>query len=258
MSLQLTKKNCEKAQSQLSCEYVQIENENNNIERKFNFENSLFDSLNHLDIKPNNSNDLHENINNSRNAINTCNTLKESSNECGSNSKQINYINSTRINSHQLNEKNYSIQHISSHNKNNCEEKMFLRSDSIIGNENLRIKNSIFTIRRNLYNANEEYKEVEFLKRFIEFKLKMILPEDIGVALKDGVILCHLMNQIFPRTIQIIHVPSSAMPNLTIAKCRKNIESFIYACKKFGLKSDEICSSQDIIESKNTFKIATA
>jgi Leucine-rich repeat (LRR) protein len=117
-------------------------------------------------------------------------------------------------------------------------------------------KNSAYTMRRKLCHAHEEYKQVDYLKRCIESKLKITLPDDVGNALSDGVVLCHLMNTLFPRAIQIIHVPSLAVPKLSIAKSRKNVESFIEACQKFGLASNEICCSQDLIESKNTHKVA--
>ena len=76
--------------------------------------------------------------------------------------------------------------------------------------------NPAFTIRRHFIQIQEEQKQIETLKKTIESKLKIQLPsassiDEIGVALADGVILCHLMNQIFPRAVQIIHVPSLAM-----------------------------------------------
>ena len=97
-----------------------------------------------------------------------------------------------------------------------------------------------FTIKRHLIQIQEEQKQVELLKRIIEQKLKVQLPhvasvEELGMALADGVILCHLVNQIFPRAIQIIHVPSLAAPKLSLAKCRKNVENFIDACRRLGL-----------------------
>lgn len=73
--------------------------------------------------------------------------------------------------------------------------------------------NPAFTIRRHIIQIQEEQKQIETLKKSIETKLKIQLPatnsiEELGVALSDGVVLCHLMNSIFPRAIQIIHVPS--------------------------------------------------
>jgi uncharacterized protein YaaW (UPF0174 family) len=123
--------------------------------------------------------------------------------------------------------------------------------------------NPAFTIRRHIIQIQEEQKQVESLKRSIESKLKIQLPlaatssvEEFGMALSDGVILCHLMNQIFPRAIQIIHVPTMAVPKLSLAKCRKNVENFIDACRRLGLQDNDMCCAHDIIEAKNLAKIA--
>lgn len=36
----------------------------------------------------------------------------------------------------------------------------------------------------------------------------MNLPEDMAPALADGVVLCHLANNLRPRSVSSIHVPS--------------------------------------------------
>lgn len=45
----------------------------------------------------------------------------------------------------------------------------------------------------------------------IESRLKVLLPDDVGAALMDGVVLCHLANNISPRSVASIHVPSPAV-----------------------------------------------
>uniref|UniRef100_A0A8C2EUQ3 Leucine-rich repeats and calponin homology (CH) domain containing 3 n=1 Tax=Cyprinus carpio TaxID=7962 RepID=A0A8C2EUQ3_CYPCA len=45
----------------------------------------------------------------------------------------------------------------------------------------------------------------------IECRLKVSLPSDLGAALTDGVVLCHLANHVRPRSIPSIHVPSPAV-----------------------------------------------
>jgi hypothetical protein len=108
----------------------------------------------------------------------------------------------------------------------------------------LKSINPAFTIRRHIVQVQEEQKQIDTLKKIIETKLKIQLPavmqstssqDELGVALADGVILCHLMNQILPRAIQLIHVPTLAVPKLSLAKCRKNVENFIDACRRLGL-----------------------
>lgn len=46
--------------------------------------------------------------------------------------------------------------------------------------------------------------------QIIETRLKVTLPPDIGAALMDGVVLCHLANHVRPRSVSSIHVPSLA------------------------------------------------
>lgn len=92
----------------------------------------------------------------------------------------------------------------------------------------------------------------------LETRLKTTLPEDLGEALSNGVILCQLVNLIRPRSIAIIHVPSPAVvselrssgvlaeqsldqitvclqPKLSSPKSRLNVENFIAACRKLGV-----------------------
>lgn len=45
----------------------------------------------------------------------------------------------------------------------------------------------------------------------LESRLKVLLPDDVGAALMDGVVLCHLANHIRPRSVASIHVPSPAV-----------------------------------------------
>lgn len=45
----------------------------------------------------------------------------------------------------------------------------------------------------------------------IEARLKVSLPSDLGAALTDGVVLCHLANHVRPRSVPSIHVPSPAV-----------------------------------------------
>ena len=60
----------------------------------------------------------------------------------------------------------------------------------------------------------------------IEARLKVALPTDLGAALTDGVVLCHLANHVRPRSVPSIHVPSPAVvsANATTANAlKKNI-----------------------------------
>ncbi|PWA23360.1 hypothetical protein CCH79_00019509 [Gambusia affinis] len=128
-----------------------------------------------------------------------------------------------------------------------------------------------FTMRRKMEQLREELELMEQLRDIIESRLKVVLPEDLGSSLMDGVVLCHLANHIRPRSVASIHVPSPAVvrvtnagafksagrraerlltriPKLSMAKCRRNVENFLDACRKIGVPQSSLCSPYDITQ----------
>ncbi|XP_047670720.1 leucine-rich repeat and calponin homology domain-containing protein 1 isoform X7 [Tachysurus fulvidraco] len=105
-----------------------------------------------------------------------------------------------------------------------------------------------FTMRRRMEQLREELELVEQLRENIESRLKVVLPEDLGSSLMDGVVLCHLANHVKPRSVASIHVPSPAVPKLSMAKCRRNVENFLDACRKIGVPESSLCSAYDILQ----------
>ncbi|XP_059831289.1 leucine-rich repeat and calponin homology domain-containing protein 4 isoform X2 [Hypanus sabinus] len=103
--------------------------------------------------------------------------------------------------------------------------------------------------------ANEE-EQIAQLRKSIESRLKQTLPEDLGEALNNGVMLCQLVNHLRPRFISIIHIPSPAVPKLSLAKSRRNVESFLEACRKMGVPQDILCESQHILEEDGLLRVA--
>ncbi|XP_077204182.1 DISP complex protein LRCH3 isoform X5 [Paroedura picta] len=101
---------------------------------------------------------------------------------------------------------------------------------------------------RNSKLREEEVELIEQLRKNMESRLKVSLPSDLGAALTDGVVLCHLANHVRPRSVPSIHVPSPAVPKLTMAKCRRNVENFLEACRKIGVPQDSLCSPSDILQ----------
>uniref|UniRef100_A0A8D0HA18 Leucine rich repeats and calponin homology domain containing 3 n=1 Tax=Sphenodon punctatus TaxID=8508 RepID=A0A8D0HA18_SPHPU len=92
----------------------------------------------------------------------------------------------------------------------------------------------------------------------IESRLKVSLPSDLGAALTDGVVLCNLANHVRPRSVPSIHVPSPAVPKLTMAKCRRNVENFLEACRKIGVPQERLCLPLHILEEKGLTQVAEA
>ncbi|XP_055465656.1 leucine-rich repeat and calponin homology domain-containing protein 1 isoform X1 [Psammomys obesus] len=112
-----------------------------------------------------------------------------------------------------------------------------------------------FTIRRKMEQMREEKELVEQLRESIEMRLKVTLHDDLGAALMDGVVLCHLANHIRPRSVASIHVPSPAVPKLSMAKCRRNVENFLEACRKLGVPEEKLCLPHHILEEKGLVKV---
>nr|XP_029485750.1 leucine-rich repeat and calponin homology domain-containing protein 3 isoform X4 [Oncorhynchus nerka] len=96
----------------------------------------------------------------------------------------------------------------------------------------------------------EEAALVEQLRKNIESRLKVSLPSDLGAALTDGVVLCHLANHVRPRSVPSIHVPSPAVPKLTMAKCRRNVENFLEACRRIGVPQERLCTVEVVLDGR--------
>ncbi|XP_040581733.1 leucine-rich repeat and calponin homology domain-containing protein isoform X2 [Lepeophtheirus salmonis] len=119
-------------------------------------------------------------------------------------------------------------------------------------------QNRTFTARREAEKSATSETHIQQLKMHLENRLRLTLPDDISGSLVDGVILCHMANHVKPRSVPSIHVPSPAVPKLTSAKCRKNVENFLLACRKIGVRDDLICSPSDVLEPRKqgTVRIA--
>ena len=113
-------------------------------------------------------------------------------------------------------------------------------------------------MRREAERAAVQDMHIHHLRQNIEQRLKISLGEDLPGCLSHGVVLCHMANHVSPRSVNSIHVPSPAVPKLSAAKCRRNVDNFISACRKIGVREDLICSATDITEpnSNHTVRVA--
>ncbi|XP_031568483.1 leucine-rich repeat and calponin homology domain-containing protein 1-like isoform X3 [Actinia tenebrosa] len=116
-------------------------------------------------------------------------------------------------------------------------------------------EDSKFTMKRMFDSAREEFEKLEILREALESRLKVTLPDDLPTSLADGVVLCHLINSVCKGTIPSIHIPSAGVPKLTMTKCMKNVDSFLEACKKLGVRKDALCSPADILEEKSPMRV---
>ncbi|XP_076004441.1 leucine-rich repeat and calponin homology domain-containing protein 4 isoform X2 [Genypterus blacodes] len=101
--------------------------------------------------------------------------------------------------------------------------------------------------RMTLQSPKEERPDIVQLRKTLESRLKVTLDDDLGDALSNGTVLCQLVNHIRPRSVSIIHIPSPAVPKLSSAKCRLNVENFIAACRKLGVPETVVCVCSDVL-----------
>ncbi|XP_028911963.1 leucine-rich repeat and calponin homology domain-containing protein 4, partial [Ornithorhynchus anatinus] len=94
----------------------------------------------------------------------------------------------------------------------------------------------------------DERETASQLRQVLESRLQLSVPEDLGEALADGVLLCQLANKLRPRVVPTIHVPSPAVPKLSAVNCRTNVESFLEACRKMGVPKAELCPASDLLQ----------
>ncbi|XP_037976752.2 leucine-rich repeat and calponin homology domain-containing protein isoform X2 [Plutella xylostella] len=107
-----------------------------------------------------------------------------------------------------------------------------------------------FTMKREFDKQKEEDDLLQQLRTIIETRLKMQLPECLAPVLADGVVLCHLANHVRPRAVASVHVPSPAQPKLTMARCRRNVDNFLEACRRIGVEEEVICCPEDILDAE--------
>ncbi|XP_069501204.1 leucine-rich repeat and calponin homology domain-containing protein 4 isoform X2 [Ambystoma mexicanum] len=109
---------------------------------------------------------------------------------------------------------------------------------------------------RNTRNALDEKALIAQLRKNIESRLNITLADDLGEALCNGAILCQLANQLCPRAVPFIHVPSPAVPKLNIIKSRRNVENFLEACRRIGVPEESLCLPRHILEDDGLKKVA--
>lgn len=84
-----------------------------------------------------------------------------------------------------------------------------------------------------------EYAEEDGLHEQLEF----------GAILKDGSILCQLINVLNPGSVKKINTMNAPF------KQRENIEMYLKGCEAYGLKAQDLFQVNDLYENKNLYMI---
>ncbi|KAG8454629.1 hypothetical protein GDO86_001013 [Hymenochirus boettgeri] len=103
-------------------------------------------------------------------------------------------------------------------------------------------------VRNKLAQKYDPQKEVE-LKVWIEEVTGMSIGPDFQKGLKDGVILCELMNKLRPNSIPKVNVSKQNWHQL------ENLSNFIKAMTQYGLKSVDLFEANDLFENGNMTQV---
>ncbi|XP_013411701.1 proto-oncogene vav isoform X2 [Lingula anatina] len=77
---------------------------------------------------------------------------------------------------------------------------------------------------------------------------------DLAQTLRDGVLLCHLLNTLSPGAVDMKDF--SQRPQMSQFLCLKNIRTFLQTCKnKFGLRESDLFDSYDLFDVKDFAKV---
>merc|ERR1712243_59830 len=92
---------------------------------------------------------------------------------------------------------------------------------------------------------------VEWIEEVTKSKVEMEIKDQIDFAelLKDGSVLCQLINAIQPGSVKKINTMKAPF------KQRENIEMYLKACAAYGLKEQDLFQVNDLYENKNLYMV---
>jgi hypothetical protein len=92
---------------------------------------------------------------------------------------------------------------------------------------------------------------LDWLEEMVGQKLDGPIKDSIefGAILKDGSILCQLINRLQPGSVKKINTMKAPF------KQRENIELFLKGCEAYGLKPQDLFQVNDLYENKNLYMI---
>ncbi|XP_052427793.1 guanine nucleotide exchange factor VAV3-like [Carassius gibelio] len=77
---------------------------------------------------------------------------------------------------------------------------------------------------------------------------------DLAQTLRDGVLLCQLLNNLRPQSINLREI--NLRPQMSQFLCLKNIRTFLHACSEiFGMKKSELFEAFDLFDVRDFGKV---
>ncbi len=99
------------------------------------------------------------------------------------------------------------------------------------------------------YATSEEKDAAEWVQRVLEEPLRAFTCNTLSRNLRDGTLVCRLLNKVRPGTVKTIH--NSPMGTSQML----NIEAFRSGCLDLGIPEQYICEATSISEMKSTTRV---
>ncbi|TKC43219.1 hypothetical protein EI555_011900, partial [Monodon monoceros] len=96
-----------------------------------------------------------------------------------------------------------------------------------------------------------DHQAEEDLRNWIEEVTGMSIGTNFQLGLKDGIILCELINKLQPGSVKKVNESSLNWPQL------ENIGNFIKAIQAYGMKPHDIFEANDLFENGNMTQVQT-
>ncbi|XP_023221023.1 calponin-2-like [Centruroides vittatus] len=106
------------------------------------------------------------------------------------------------------------------------------------------------------FDMQQALQALEWIKNVTNLDIEPPNPEkgfkdqlDFADCLKDGIVLCTLINKLMPGAVSKINTMKAPF------KQRENLEMFLKGCIKYGLKSHDLFQVNDLYERKNLYMV---
>uniref|UniRef100_A0A5F9CGX2 Calponin n=1 Tax=Oryctolagus cuniculus TaxID=9986 RepID=A0A5F9CGX2_RABIT len=109
----------------------------------------------------------------------------------------------------------------------------------------------IYRVKPDLIASKYDHQAEEDLRNWIEEVTGMSIGTNFQLGLKDGIILCELINKLQPGSVKKVNESSLNWPQL------ENIGNFIKAIQAYGMKPHDIFEANDLFENGNMTQVQT-
>lgn len=105
------------------------------------------------------------------------------------------------------------------------------------------------------FSMERAQESLDWIEAVVEKKIEYVEgsalqdQQEFGTILKDGSLLCELINKLNPGSVKKINTMNAPF------KQRENIEMFLKGCEKYGLQAQDLFQVNDLYEAKNLYMI---